>query len=283
MSKKTTLNFGGKLEDINGPLVMGILNLTPDSFYDGGKNSTIDLSLKNVKKMMRDGADIIDIGAYSSRPGATHISEKEELERIIPILKEIHLQFPKIKISIDTFRSKVAEKAVEAGAVMINDISGGDLDREMWKTVANLSVPYVAMHMNGNPQNMQENIHYSNVVDEVIKDLSIKINGMLQAGILDIIIDPGFGFGKSLEQNYQLLAHLDEFNILGHPILVGVSRKSMIYKLLKNNPQEALNGTTAVHTIALVKGANILRVHDVKEAKEAVTIWNAINNGMKLK
>ena len=276
-NKKTTLNFGGKLEDINDPLVMGILNLTPDSFYDGGKNSSVELSIKNVKKMLLDGADIIDVGAYSSRPGADHISEQEELDRLIPLLGEIHSKFPEVKLSVDTFRSKVAREAINSGAVLINDISGGDLDSDMWKTVAELHVPYVLMHMQGNPQNMQNSPKYMNVLDDVILALSSKVNKMTKIGVHDIIIDPGFGFGKTLEQNYKLLAHLKEFEILGHPLLVGFSRKSMIYKLLDTDAQNALNGTTATHMLALERGAKFLRVHDVKEAKEAVKIWKTVS------
>jgi len=276
-NKKTTLNFGGILEDINAPLVMGILNLTPDSFYDGGKNGSIELSINNVKKMLLDGADIIDVGAYSSRPGANHISEQEELDRLIPVLKEIHSQFPDTKISVDTFRSNVAREAVKNGAVIINDISGGDLDTGMWKTVAELKVPYVLMHMQGNPKNMQNNPTYVNVLDDVILALSSKVNKMTQLGIHDIIIDPGFGFGKTLEQNYEILARLNEFQMLGHPMLVGVSRKSMIYNLLDTDAENALNGTTALHMLALERGAKFLRVHDIKEAKEVVAIWKMVN------
>ena len=277
ITKKKSLNFRGKLEDINVPKILGILNLTPDSFYDGGKNSNLELSINNVKKMLTDGADIIDIGAYSSRPGATHISEQEEIDRLLPTLTAVLEQFPATKISVDTFRAKVAFAAVNAGAVVVNDISGGNLDSEMWQTVANLQVPYIAMHMQGNPQNMQENPKYNNVLDDVIYDLSKKIENMKQAGIKDIIIDPGFGFGKTLDQNYQLLKGLKEFEMLGHPILVGVSRKSMIYNFLNSTPKESLNGTTAVHMLALERGAHFLRVHDVKEAKEAINIWNKLN------
>ena len=276
-TKKNTLNFGGILEDINDPLVMGILNLTPDSFYDGGKNGSIELSIKNVKKMLLDGADIIDVGAYSSRPGAEHISEQEELDRLIPILDEIHRQFPETKISVDTFRSNVAKEAVKSGAVIINDISGGDLDSNMWATAASLKVTYVLMHMQGNPETMQTNPQYANVLDDVILDLSSKVNKMTQMGMHDIIIDPGFGFGKTLAQNYEILAHLEEFQMLGHPVLVGVSRKSMVYKLLDTDAENALNGTTAIHVLALERGAKFLRVHDVKEAKEAIKIWKMVS------
>ena len=279
ITKKTSLNFSGNLEDINHPQIMGILNLTPDSFYDGGSNKTVEVSINNVKKMLADGANFIDLGAYSSRPGADHISEQEEIDRLLPTLIEILRQFPDTKISVDTFRSKVAKTAVEAGALMVNDISGGDLDPNMWATVGQLNVPYVMMHMKGNPQNMQNNPTYTNVVDDVIYDLSVKIELLKKAGIKDLIIDPGFGFGKTLAQNYSLMKHLQEFKLLGHPILIGVSRKSMVHKLLNTEPKNALNGTTALHILALERGANFLRVHDVKEAKEAVTIWKMVNNG----
>lgn len=278
ITKKTSLNFRGKLEDINAPKILGILNLTPDSFYDGGANKNVELSIKNVKKMLSDGADIIDVGAYSSRPGATHISEQEEIDRLLPTLTEIKSQFPDTKISVDTFRSKVAREAINAGAVIINDISGGDLDPEIWNVAAELGAPFIAMHMQGNPQNMQEKPTYTNVVDEVIYSLSVKIERIKKAGVKDIIIDPGFGFGKTLNQNYEILKHLREFDFLSHPILVGVSRKSMIYNLLKTDANNALNGTTAIHIIALEKGAQFLRVHDVKEAKEAITIWNMVKS-----
>ncbi len=278
ITKKKSLNFRGKLEDINGPKILGILNLTPDSFYDGGENGNLELSINNVKKMLADGADIIDIGAYSSRPGATHISEQEEIDRLLPTLTAVLQQIPSTKISVDTFRSKVALAAVSAGAVLVNDISGGNLDSEMWSTVADLKVPYIAMHMQGTPQDMQENPKYSNVLDDIIYDLSLKVENMKKAGLKDIIIDPGFGFGKTLDQNYQLLKGLKEFEILGYPVLVGVSRKSMIYNLLQSTSKEALNGTTALHMLALERGAGFLRVHDVKEAKEAITIWEKLNS-----
>lgn len=282
IAKKKSLNFRGLLEDINEPKIMGILNLTPDSFYDGGKNSRLELSINYVKKMLENGADIIDVGAYSSRPGANHVSEQEELDRLLPTLEKILFEFPGTKISVDTFRSTIAQQAVEAGALLVNDISGGDLDSEMWNTVSKLNVPYIAMHMKGTPENMQNNPQYENVMDEVIYDLSEKINRIKMAGVKDIIIDPGFGFGKTLDQNYEMLNHLEEFNLLGCPLLVGVSRKSMIYHLINTDATNALNGTTAVHILALERGANILRVHDVKEAKEAVTIWNKVKNQMNV-
>lgn len=278
ISKKTSLNFRGNLEDINRPQIMGILNATPDSFYDGGKHNSLLAAIENVKKMLESGADIIDLGAYSSRPGANHISEQEEIDRMLPVLTEILKQFPQTKISVDTFRSKVAETAIEAGALMINDISAGNMDPDIWSVAAKYKVPYVAMHMQGTPQTMQKDISYNDVLDDIILELSKKINLMTQAGIYDIIIDPGFGFGKTLDQNYHILKHLKDFEFLGHPLLVGVSRKSMIYKLFDSTPQEALNGTTAIHMWALNNSASFLRVHDVKEARETITIWEKLKN-----
>lgn len=278
ISKKTSLNFRGNLEDINRPQIMGILNATPDSFYDGGKHNSLSATIENVKKMLESGADIIDLGAYSSRPGANHISEQEEIDRMLPVLTEILKQFPQTKISVDTFRSKVAETAIEAGALMINDISAGNMDSDIWNVAAKYKVPYVAMHMQGTPQTMQKDISYNDVLDDIILELSKKINLMTQAGIYDIIIDPGFGFGKTLDQNYHILKHLKDFEFLGHPLLVGVSRKSMIYKLFDSTPQEALNGTTAIHMWALNNGASFLRVHDIKEARETITIWEKLKN-----
>jgi len=280
ISKKKSLNFNGLLEDINEPQIMGILNLTPDSFYDGGENSSIDLSIKNVKKMLADGAHIIDIGAYSSRPGAEHISEQEELDRLLPTVTRLKAEFPGIKMSIDTFRSKVATECVSQGAVMINDISGGDLDPEMWKTVAQLNVPYVLMHMQGTPSTMQDNPSYNSLINDVIFDLSQKVNKIKEAGIKDVIIDPGFGFGKTMAQNYEMMNHLDAFNLFELPILIGISRKSMIYNLLNSKAIESLTGTITLNTLALERGAQILRVHDVKEAKESIKIWQAVNFGI---
>jgi dihydropteroate synthase len=275
--KKTSLNFNGNLEDINGPKIFGILNLTPDSFYDGGQNGNVEASIRNVKKMLNDGADIIDVGAYSSRPGAKEVSEQEEIDRLLPTVEKISSLFPNTKISVDTFRSKVALHAIKQGAHIINDISGGDLDPDIWNVSAQFNTPYIAMHMQGTPENMQKNPSYVNVVDDILLSFSTKINEMKKSGLKDIIIDPGFGFGKTLDQNYEILKRLSEFSILEHPLLVGVSRKSMIYSLLNTTPQDALNGTTAIHMLALEKGIDFLRVHDVKAAKEAITIWEMIN------
>lgn len=271
-----TINCKGNLIDLSKPKVMGILNVTPDSFFDGGKHNSAELALHKTEQMLDEGADFIDIGAYSSRPGAAHISEEEELNRL-SILKEITKQFPEALISIDTFRSNVARFAVENGACIVNDISAGNLDKEMFATVADLQVPYIAMHMQGNPENMQHNPTYAEegITIQVIKELSKVVNDLNLLGVNDIVLDPGFGFGKTVENNYQLLRELDHVNILKCPILVGISRKSMINKVLEINQKESLNGTTALHMKALENGASILRVHDVKEALEAIQLHAA--------
>lgn len=272
LSKKT-INCNGKLIDLSTPIVMGILNITPDSFYDGGRNRTEELILEKVKKHISEGASLIDIGAYSSRPGAANVSETEEWQRLEPVLKLIRRHFSKIVISVDTFRSVVARKAVEEFQVsMINDISAGNLDAKMFETVAKLGVPYIMMHIQGTPQNMQQKPEYKNIIKEVSMYFAEKIERLKLLGVNDVIIDPGFGFGKTIEHNYELLQNLSDFKIFNLPILVGLSRKSMLYKFLETTPDEALNATTVVNTIALLKGANILRVHDVKEAMEAIKI-----------
>lgn len=258
---------------------MGILNLTPDSFFDGGQNNTISLALKQTEKMLSEGATFIDIGGMSSRPGAETISLKEERNRVIPVLEAIIKEFPKAIISIDTFRSKVAEEAIEKGASIINDISGGDQDAEMFKMLAKLKCPYILMHIRGTPQTMNLNTDYKNVTIDVIQELSSKIETLKSLNVADIIIDPGFGFSKTIPQNYQLLNELKIMdNILDLPILTGISRKSMIWKLLDISPKEALNATSALNLQALQNGAKILRVHDVKEAKEMVQLYLALNN-----
>ncbi|GGF79274.1 dihydropteroate synthase [Wenyingzhuangia marina] len=257
---------------------MGILNITPDSFFDGGKYKDEKAILLQVEKMLIDGATFIDVGAYSSRPGAKHISEEEEINRIVPVVKLLVSHFPTILISIDTFRSKVAQKCIEAGAALINDISGGDLDDKMFDVVASLQVPYIVMHMQGNPQNMQEAPAYDNIVTEVFYELSKKVEKLNALHVHDVILDVGFGFGKSVVHNYELLKNLDYFQQMELPVLTGVSRKSMLYKPLDITPQEALNATTIVNTIALQKGTQILRVHDVKEAVETVKIFGLMNN-----
>lgn len=278
---KKTLNVYGRLIDLSLPKVMGILNLTPDSFYDGGKNNTLEYALKRTEMMLTEGADFIDMGAYSSRPKAEHISEEEELDRLLPVLKTIKKEFPEAIISIDTFRSGIAKAAVNEGAHIINDISGGELDNQMFKTVKELNVPYILMHMKGTPQNMLQHSTYQDVVYEVYQYFSIKIKTLTDLGVKDLIIDPGFGFAKLAEHSFKLLKNLDQFGILGHPLLAGLSRKSMIHKTLNTSADEALNGTTAANTIALMKGANILRVHDVKAAVEAVKI--VVNCGLSCK
>tara|TARA_B100001113_G_scaffold217582_1_gene178464 strand:- start:1689 stop:2513 length:825 start_codon:yes stop_codon:yes gene_type:complete len=267
-----TINIKGNLLNFSVPKIMGILNVTPDSFFDGGKYSTSDKILKQVEKMINSGADIIDIGGYSSRPGATDIGVDEELKRVIPIVKLIRKQFPSALISIDTFRSKVAYESIITGGDIINDISGGNLDPKMFKTVANLKVPYILMHMKGNPRNMTENSNYYDVTNEICKYFSEKIEEARLEGINDLIIDPGFGFSKTTEQNYELLNNLDFLKQFQKPLLVGVSRKSMIYKILNSTPEKALNGTSILHTVSLLKGADILRTHDVKEAAECIKI-----------
>lgn len=272
-----TINCKGQLIDLSAPKVMGILNITPDSFYDGGFYNTDTTILQQAEKMLNEGAAFIDVGAYSSRPKSTHISETEELKRLLPIVELIVKHFPETNISIDTFRSAVAKQCIETGAALINDISAGQMDSNMMKIVAELGVPYIMMHIKGTPQNMQQQTIYNNLVKEIIFYFSERIAEARTHKINDIIIDPGFGFSKNLEQNYEVLSKLELFKNLDLPILVGVSRKSMIYKLLDATPQEALNGTTTLNTIALTKGANILRVHDVKEAMECIKINNQIN------
>ncbi|WP_397445522.1 dihydropteroate synthase [Polaribacter sp. R77954] len=267
-----TINCKGTLVDVSSPKVMGILNITPDSFYDGGKYKDETAILHQVEKMLTEGATFIDVGAYSSRPGAAHISEDEELKRILPVIDLLIQNFPEIIISVDTFRSKIASGTVHAGAAIINDISGGNMDDKMFATVANLQVPYILMHMLGTPQNMQKNPVYDDVVKDIISFFAKQIFELHQLKLNDLIIDVGFGFGKTIAHNYEILKNLALFKSLDAPILAGVSRKSMLYKTLDISAQEALNATTSANTIALLNGANILRVHDVKEAIEAVKI-----------
>ena len=271
-----TLNIKGDLINFSVPKIMGILNVTPDSFFDGGKYNSSDKILKQVEKMIISGADIIDVGGYSSRPGASDISVYEELSRVIPVIKLIRKKFPNSLISIDTFRSKVANESIISGADIINDISGGSLDPKMFITAAKLKVPYILMHMKGNPRNMMKNSNYSDITHEVTKYFSEKIEKARIEGINDLIIDPGFGFSKTIEQNYELLNNLDFLKKIKKPILVGVSRKSMIYKIINSSAENALNGTSILHTILLLKGANILRTHDVKETFECIKIINQL-------
>lgn len=271
--KKTTLNAGGKLINLGSPKVMGIINLTPDSFFASSRKPSIDEAVQQAQKMLNEGADFLDLGAYSSRPGAEDISMQEEIDRLLPVVEAIVKQFPEAVLSIDTFRAKVAETAIKAGAHIINDISGGQLDDDMFATVARLQVPYILMHMRGTPQNMQQQTTYEDVFAEVYDYFSDKYHELKRLGVHDVIIDPGFGFAKERAHSYALMNRLQDFNLLQLPILVGISRKKMIYGTLGTTAAEALNGTTVLNTIALTKGANILRVHDVKEAVEAVKIW----------
>ncbi len=272
-----TINCRGHLMDFSRPKVMGILNITPDSFYDGGRLTDEEAVLKQAEKMLAGGADILDIGGMSSRPGAEIISAAEELGRVLPHVTNILARFPQAILSIDTVHASVAEACLKAGAHIINDISAGRIDAAMLTTVARHWAPYIIMHMQGLPNTMQQNPVYENVITEVMDFFAERINAGRQAGILDIVIDPGFGFGKTVEHNYTLLRNLGYFGNLGLPVLAGVSRKSMICKVLKVNPEHALNGTTAVNTIALLNGAHILRVHDVKEAVEVVKITEALS------
>lgn len=273
-----TINCKGKLIDLSSPKVMGILNVTPDSFYDGGQYKNEKDILNQTEKMLDEGATFIDIGAYSSRPNANFVSEIDELKRIIPIVNLILNEFPETLLSIDTFRSTVAKSCVDAGACMINDISAGKLDDNMLPTIAQLNVPYIMMHMRGTPQTMQQQTQYDNIIRDILFYFSERMAAAKQLGIIDMIVDPGFGFAKNREQNFEILNELELFKMLDKPLLVGISRKSMIYKLLETSAQEALNGTTFLNAIALEKGANILRVHDVKEAVECVKLFGMLRN-----
>ena len=276
-----SINCGGKLLDLHRPIVMGILNVTPDSFYDGGKFTEESSILEKVRELVAGGAQIIDIGAASSRPGAQFIDENTERQRLIPTIRLISMHFPDLLISVDTWRSTIGREAIANGAHIINDISGGELDPEMFKTVGELGIPYILMHMQGTPDQMQVAPDYENVLTEVIQSIQSKVSQLRQNGVKDIIIDPGFGFGKSLEHNYTLLNHLDQFHLLECPILVGFSRKSMINKVLKTNAETALNGTTILNTIGLMKGAHILRVHDAREAYECTLILQQLEATLK--
>jgi len=267
-----TLNCKGRLLVVDKPLVMGIINATPDSFYEGSRQQTVDAILQQAEKMIKDGAAILDIGGQSTRPGSSVVGAEEELKRVIGAIEAIHQNFPETFISIDTYFSLVAKEAVTAGASIINDISAGGMDENMISTVAALQVPYVLMHMQGTPQTMQQSPHYENVTREVLDFFIAQIEKLKKAGINDIIIDPGFGFGKTIAHNFELLRHLAVFKIIDHPLLLGISRKSTIYKTLDIKPTEALNGTTVLNTIGLINGASIIRVHDVKEAKETIKL-----------
>ncbi|MFD3001310.1 dihydropteroate synthase [Pontibacter toksunensis] len=277
-STKTTLNCRGKLLPLDTPQVMGILNITPDSFYAGSRFNSSEAVLQKAKTMLADGADILDVGGYSSRPGATDIPVQEELDRVVPAIEVIYKNFPEAVISVDTFRAAVAEAAVGAGAAIVNDISGGNLDEAMFRTVANLQVPYVLMHMRGTPQTMTTLAKYEDVVVEVVDELQERVATLKQAGVKDIILDPGFGFAKTIAHNFELLRRLDALRIFELPVLVGLSRKSMVYKTLGIEQTDALTGTIALNTMALMKGAALLRVHDVKEMKQTVELYNRTKN-----
>ncbi|WP_343524730.1 dihydropteroate synthase [Pedobacter sp.] len=269
---KQSLNIKGRIIDLSTPKVMGILNITPDSFYSNSRTKTIDEALTKAAQFLNEGATFIDIGGYSSRPGAQDISTSEEIDRLVPVVTSLASAFPEAVISIDTFRAKVAEEGILAGAHIINDIASGDMDEKMFETIAKLQVPYMMMHMQGTPQNMQQNPVYNNVLLEVIDYLAKKIAILKSLHVHDLVIDPGFGFGKTAAHNYELLNQMEAFKIFKLPVLVGFSRKGMIYKTLGITAAEALNGTTVLNTIALQKGAGILRVHDVKEAMECVRL-----------
>jgi dihydropteroate synthase len=278
-STNKTLNLNGRLVDLRTPRIMGILNVTPDSFYDGNRYTSEADILKQVEKMLSHGAMFIDVGGYSTRPGAEEISAEEEQKRVLKAVKNISHEFPDAFISVDTFRSEVVRAAVDAGAHLVNDVSGGSLDDAMFKTVAELKVPYILMHMRGTPQTMNKLTVYENLLKDIMDFFHEKIFTLQQLGAKDIIVDPGFGFAKTVEQNFELLSKLDHFNILGKPVLAGLSRKSMIWRTLGITPEEALNGTTSLNTVALLKGASLLRVHDVKQAAEAIKLIEKISTG----
>lgn len=270
-----TLNCKGRLLVIEKPVVMGILNLTPDSFYSGSRVQVMEQVLQRAGQMIDEGATILDIGGQSTRPGSNRISAEEELQRVLPAIKSIKEKYPSTFLSIDTYHSTVAKEAVAAGADIVNDISAGEMDMQMLSTVSAINVPYIAMHMKGTPETMQQNATYENVTKEVVDYFIHKIEACKNAGIKDIIIDPGFGFGKTIEHNFQLLKKLDVFKIFNVPVLAGLSRKATIYKTLQLSPEESLNGTTVLNTIAITKGASVLRVHDVKEAMQVIHLYEA--------
>jgi dihydropteroate synthase len=275
--KKVTLNCAGQLIDLSTPKVMGILNVTPDSFHDGGKYNSEQKQVKRVGQMLEEGADMIDIGGYSSRPGAEHVDASEEHSRVIPCVAAIKREFPNTVLSIDTFRAEIARAAVAEGAGIVNDISGGDMDAEMFGAIADLQVPYILMHMRGTPQSMQEDTKYNNLLEEVIDYFTERLSKLQEMRVNDVIVDPGFGFGKSIDGNYQLLHRLKALSIFERPILAGLSRKSMVAKILGSDTQMSLKGTQALNLIALAEGASILRVHDVREGKDIVDLHKLLN------
>lgn len=273
----TTINCRGRLIDLSEPKVMAIVNVTPDSFYSGSRCPSTEAALARADEALAQGADILDLGAYSTRPGAAEVLADEEWQRLQSVVTELRRRHPQAVISIDTFRSSVAERAVDAGADIINDVSGGTLDEQMFATVARLQVPYILMHMRGTPATMQQHTTYNNLLADVIAELSQPLRRLTDMGVHDVIIDPGFGFAKTLEQNYELFAHLSEFSVFNRPVLVGISRKSMIYKLFNITPEQSLSATTALNLLALKNGASILRVHDVPEAVQVVKMWQMMN------
>ncbi len=275
---KKTLNIRGTLMNLAQPKVMGIINSTPDSFYDGGKNATLPAALNQISEMLSAGADIIDVGGHSTKPNAVTVDAETEKQRVLPLIEAAVKEFPQIVVSVDTFRSTIAKQAIEAGASIINDVSGGDLDIEMFDTVAQLKVPYILMHMRGTPSTMQKMTKYEHLINDITLELSRKIYRLRDLSVNDIIVDPGLGFAKSIDQNYEILKNLAYFDCLDCPIMIGLSRKSMIFKTLDVNVSDSLNGTTALNMVALMNGANILRVHDVQEAVETVKLFNKLQN-----
>jgi len=282
LKRKNSINLGGELIEFVHPVVMGIINVTPDSFYDGGKLEDQKVLLAAVEKMVADGATFIDVGAVSTKPGAAMVSTKDELGRLLPAVHAIRKNFPEIHLSIDTFRSWVAVRVIdEIGPIIVNDISGGSLDSKMFETMGKMNVPYILTHIQGTPRTMQENPQYEDVVKDVSNWLSDRVKKLTKLGVKDVIIDPGFGFGKNIQHNYDLLNRLDSFKVFQLPVMVGLSRKSMIWKLLNCSPEEALNGTSVLNSMALLGGADILRVHDVKEAMESIKIYEALKSIVK--
>jgi len=282
LKRKNSINLNGKLIDFSIPAVMGIINITPDSFYNGGKMEKKRVMLSAVENMICDGADIIDVGAVSTRPGAPEVTTKMELDRLLPAVVAIRKNFPEVPLSVDTYRSWVALKVIdEIGPVIVNDISGGTLDAAMFEAIAKINVPYILSHIQGTPADMQEDPRYNDVVKDISGFFSERVKQLTKLGVKDIIIDPGFGFGKNMLHNYDLLNRLDSFKVFQLPVIVGLSRKSMIWKLLNSSPEAALNGTTVLNSLALLGGADILRVHDVKEASEAITLIEALKSTAK--
>ncbi len=282
LKRKNSITLGGELINFSIPLIMGVINVSPDSFYEGGKLKNKKTMLSAVEKMLEEGASFIDVGAVSTRPGAELVSTKVELERLLPAISAVRKNFPDIPLSVDTFRSWVAVRVIEeVGSVVVNDISGGTLDSKMFETVGKLKVPYILTHISGTPQNMQEDPEYDDVVKDISAFFSEGVKKLTKFGVNDIILDPGFGFGKTMQHNFDLLNRLDSFKVFQLPVMVGVSRKSMIWRLLGNSPEEALNGTSVVNTLALLGGADIVRVHDVKEAMESIKIFEALKSTVR--